>query len=190
MGNIAMGEVILSTGCRPVVVYRLLVGAYVGKKPGFNPKRITKEDCMVDEVHDDKKIFRRLNPNLPPKHLACTHQLQHKVAICPENCDNRCDPQGFNIYCDWDKTRDTNGPSYLHLAKPIKDILDLYDIIKSKFFDGRKSKTGEENWLHNENTNFFLNSLGSPFQVVDLKHLSEAMGIDVTAYSFRQIIST
>ena len=190
LGKIAMGEVITSTGCRPVVVYRLLVGGYVGKKPGFNPRQITKEDCVVDEEYDDKKIFRRLNPSLPPKHLACTHQIQHKLAICPQNCENRCDPSGFNIFCDWDKTRDTNGPSYLHLAKPIKDILDLYDIIKSRFFEGRKTKTGEDNWLHNENTHFFLNSSGSPFQAVDLKHLSEAMGIDVTAYSFRQIVST
>ena len=31
LGKIAMGEVITSTGCCPVVVYRLLVGAYVGK---------------------------------------------------------------------------------------------------------------------------------------------------------------
>ena len=190
LGKIAMGEVITSTGCRPVVVYRLLVGAYMGKKPGFNPRSTTKEDCVLDEEQDDLKIFRRLDPNLPPKHLACQHRLKNKVAICPENCENKCEPQGFNIYCDWDKTRDTNGPSYLHLAKPIKVILDLYDLIKSKFFEGRKSKSDEENWLHNENTNFFLNSSGSPFQAVDLKHLSDAMGVDVTAYSFRQIVST
>ena len=190
LGKIAMGEVITSTGCRPVVAYRLPVRAYVGKKPGFNPRHITKEDCTVDEENDSKKIFRRLNPSLPPKQLACTHQLEQKVAICPESCADRCDPEGYNIYCDWDKTRDTNGPSYLHLAKPIKDILDLYDIIKSRFFEGRKSKTGEENWLHNENTHYFLNSNGSPFTAVDLKHLSELMGVDVTAYSFRQIVST
>jgi hypothetical protein len=42
----------------------------------------------------------------------------------------------------------------------------------------------------NENTPFFFYSSGSPFQAVDLKHLSEAMGIDVIAYSFRQIVST
>jgi hypothetical protein len=188
LGKIAMGEVITSTGCRPVVAYRLPVSAYVGKKPGF--RQIKKEDCTVDEDNENKKIFRRLNPCLPPKHMACTHQLEQKLAICPESCADRCDPQGYNVYCDWDKTRDTNGPSYLHLAKPIKDILDLYDIIKSRFFEGRKSKTGEENWLHNENTPFFLNSNGSPFQAVHLKHLSELMGVDVTAYSFRQIVST
>ena len=191
LGKIAMGEIITSTGCRPVVVYRLTVGAYVGKKPGFNPKEVTPEDCIIDEEQDDMKIYRRLDPNLPPKHLACKHQLEHKTAICPENCENRCVPQGFNIFCDWDKTRDTKGSSYLHIAKPIKDIMDLYDMIKTKFFKGRKpDKSMEEDWLENENTPFFLNSSGSSFQSVDLKHLSEAMGTDVTAYSFRQIVST
>ena len=191
LGNIVMGEVITSTGCRPVVVYRLPVGGYVGKKPGFNPRRITPEDCEIDEEYNDKKTYRRINPNLPPRQLACKHQLENKTAICPENCDKRCEPEGFNIYCDWDKTRNTNGPSYLHLAKPIKDILDLYDIIKTKFFRGRKpTNTFDEHWLDKENTSFFLNSSGSQFQAVDLKHLSEALGIDVTAYSFRQIVST
>jgi hypothetical protein len=97
LGKIAMGEIITSTGCRPVVVYRLTGGAYVGKKPGFNPKEVTPEDCIVDEEQDDMKIYRRLDPNLPPKHLACKHQLEQKTAICPENCENKCDPQGFDI---------------------------------------------------------------------------------------------
>ena len=73
--------------CRPCAVYRMPVGAYVGKKPGFNPQKMAKDDSMVNE--DDTNNFKRLNPNLPPKHLACTHQLQQKVAICPENCENR-----------------------------------------------------------------------------------------------------
>ena len=191
LGKIAMGEIITSTGCRPVVVYRLTVGAWVGKKPGFNPREVEPGDCIVDEEQDEMKIYRRLNPSLPPKKFACKHQLEYKTATCPENCDDRCDPQGFNIHVDWDKTRDTKGSSYLHIAKPIKDILDLYDIIKTEFFKGRRpDKTLGENWLDNENTSFFLNSSGSPYQAVDLKHLSDDMGIDVTAYSFRQIIST
>ena len=187
-GQYVMGEVVGSIGCRPCAVYRMPVGAYVGKKPGFNPQKMAKDDSVVNE--DDTNNFKRLNPNLPPKHLACTHQLQQKVAICPENCENRCDPSGFNIYCDWDKTRDSNGSSYLHFAKPIKDILDLYDIIKSNFFEGRRSKYDDDDWLHDENTPFFLNSSGSPFKTVDMKHVSEELGIDITAYSLRDIVST
>ena len=191
LGKIVMGEIITSTGCRPVVAYRLTVGGWVGKKPGFNPREVTPEDCIVDEEQENRKIYRRLNPTLPPKHLACKHQIENRTAICHENCENKCDPQGFNIHCDWDKTRDTKGSSYLHIAKPIKDIMDLYDLIKTKFFKGRKpDKTFGENWLDDENTPFFLMSSGSPYQVVDFKHLSEDIGVDVTAYSFRQIIST
>ena len=92
---------------------------------------------------------------------------------------------------DWDKTSESKGASYLHLPTPIKDLLDLYDIIKSKFFQGRKSMMREkEDWLQDQNTPFFLNSSGSPFQSLDLRHMSEAMGMDVTAYSFRRIVST
>ena len=128
--KIAMGEMITSTGCRPVVAYRMCVGAYASKKPGFNPYQVSKDDCVVEEEHGQKKICRRVDPYLPPKHLACQHQLDNNSAVCPMECEKRCIPEGFNIYFDWDKTRDTNGPSYLHLAKPIKDLLDLYDIIK------------------------------------------------------------
>ena len=39
-------------------------------------------------------------------------------------------------------------------------------------------------------TPFFLMSNGNPFQAIDLKHVSEAIGVDVTAYSFRKIILT
>jgi hypothetical protein len=191
IGRILMGEIIFLTGCRPVVTYRLKNFAYVNKKPGFNPKKVTPEDCVLDEEHEGQKIYRRLDPNLPPKHLACKHQLEQKSAICPVQCEERIDPEGFNILVDWDKTSELKGASYLHLPGPIKDLLDLYDIIKSNFFDGRKSLISDkENWLDDENTPFFLNSSGSPFQSVDLKHLSAAMGLDVTAYSFRRIVST
>ena len=74
----AMGEIIASTGCRPVVVSRLTVGVYVNKQPGFNPHQITKGDSIVDEDQGEKKIYGQLNSNLPPKHLACKHMLENK----------------------------------------------------------------------------------------------------------------
>ena len=191
IGRIAMGEIIYSTGCRPVVAYRLTVGAWVSKKPGFDPLKVTEDDCVLDEEHEDMKIYRRLDPNLPPKHLACKHQLEQKTAICPEQCDGRCDPEGYNILVDWDKTRETKGAHYLHLAKPLKDLLDLYDIVKSKFFgEKNQMKANATDWLDKETTPFFLNSSGSPFKTVDLKHMSAVMGIDVSAYAHRRIIST
>ena len=67
-----------------------------------------------------------------------------------------------------------------------KELLDLYDIIKIKFFEGKK----DLDWLNHKNTNFFLNSSGSPFTQINLKHISEVMGMDVTAYDFRRIVVT
>ena len=122
IGRIAMGEIIYSTGCRPVVAYCLTVGAWVSKKPGFDPLKVTEDDCVLNEEHEDIKIYRRLDHNLPPKHLACKHQLEQKTAICPEQCDDRCDPEGFNILVNWDKTRETKRAHYLHLAKPLKFV--------------------------------------------------------------------
>ena len=191
IGNILMSEVVISSGCRPVVLYRLPRKAYTKKKPGFDTRHITSDDCVIDEEEENTKIYRRLNPNLPPKHLACKHQLEQRVAICPENCGDQCEPEGFNIQVYWDKTHPSAGFSYLHLAKPIKDLLDMYDIIKRRFFEGRKpSKYTDEKWLDSDNTPFFLQSSGNPFKSVDLQHVSKAMGIDVTSYSFRRIVST
>ena len=191
LGRIVMGELVSSTGVRPIVTRHLTVGAYVDKKPGFNPKRITKKDCIVDEEDGGDKIYRRLNPNTPPKDRACIHQLETNFAECPVRCDNRYDPEGYNIYVTWDKTQTTKGSSYIHIAKPVKDLMDLYDITRSRFFKGRKSPFSEkDDWLDDDQTPFFLTSACSTFKSLNLKHISEAMGIDITAYSFRKIVST
>ena len=50
--------------------------------------------------------------------------------------------------------------------------------------------TRKEDWIHEDSTPFFLNSACSPFKQLDLKHVTEAFGIDVTAYHFRKIVST
>ena len=44
--------------------------------------------------------------------------------------------------------------------------------------------------LTDETTPFFLNSNGSEFWFLDLKHISDEMGCDVTAYDFRRIVCT
>ena len=69
--------------------------------------------------------------------------------------------------------------------------MDLYDKIRSRFFKERKpNMTFRDDWLNDLETPFFLNSNCSSFKFVDMNHLTEAMGIDVTAYSFRKIVST
>ena len=191
LGHIVMGEIVMSTGKRPKVPRDLTVGAYVDKTPGFNPHEVSAGDCIIDEEKNNEKIFRRVNPNLPPKHLACIHQLKEKKAECPVMCVDRKDPDGYNIYVDWDKNQSSTGPSFLHLTKHIKSLMDAYDIIRTRFFQGRKSNISPStNWLQEDNTPFFLNSAGSSFQFIDLKHIQEVMGLDVTSYSFRRIVTT
>ena len=50
--------------------------------------------------------------------------------------------------------------------------------------------TSNHNWLDDHETPFFLNSGGSPFQSLELKSLSQYVGVDVTSYDFRKIVST
>ena len=101
-GEILMGEIVACTGCRPVVLLHLTNGSYGDKTPGFNPHQISKDDCVIDEAQDDQKIYRRVNPNLPPKYRACKHQIEEKTAECSAHCIDRCDPDGFNITVTWD----------------------------------------------------------------------------------------
>ena len=191
LGQIVMGEVVCATGVRPIVVTRLTIGSYGDKMPGFNPRKVSEDDCVVEEEQGDQKIFRRVNPKLPPKSKACKHQLAEKTAICSVHCEDRCDPDGFNIMVDWDKTHSTNGSSYLHLTKPLKVLMDCYSLVRSRFFQNRKPNFTQNNeWLSEDETPFFLKSSCSEFKFLDLKHISEAMNIDVTAYGFRRIVCT
>ena len=186
-----MGEWTSVTGARPVVVYGMPLEAYVDKVPGFDPYKTTKYDCVVDETKGSKAIYRRVNPNVPPRDKACEHQLKYNSALCPKKCDKRCDPKGFNIFVTWDKTQNTNGPSYIHIPAPLKILTDLYDILRTRSFKDRQSSfTSNPNWLDDHNTPFFLNSAASPFQFLDLKALSQCLGVDVTSYDFRKIVST
>ena len=191
LGQIVMGEVVCATGVRPIVVTRLTNGSYGDKVPGFNPRKVTKDDCVVEEEQGGHQIMRRVNPNLPPKDKACEHQAAEKTAICSVHCPNRCDPDGFNILVTWDKTHSTKGSSYLHLTKPLKVLMDCYNLLRSRFFKIRKpSFTQNNDWLSEDETPFFLKSSCSEFKFIDLKHVSEAMQCDVTAYDFRRIICT
>ena len=191
LGVFVMEEIVGCTGCRPKVVRHLTLGAYVDKKPGFNPRSTNGEDSQVEESFQGEQIFRRVNPNLPPKDKACIHQMRDKSGVCSENCVDQCIPEGWNLWCTWDKTQTTNGPYYLHLPTPIKDLMDRYDLIRTKFFKEKKSRfASDKSWLDSDSTPFFLNSACGPFPSINLKKLSVSLGIDVTAYAFRKIVST
>ena len=191
LGKITMGEVVCTTGCRPVVVRRLTNGSYGDKKPGFNPRKTSADDCVLEEEIENMKIFRRVDPNLPPRDRACKHQLEERTAECSVLCDDRVDPDGYNIFVTWDKTQGTKGPSYLHITKPLKVLMDCYFAIRSKFFQNKKAPSKlNDDWEHDDDTFFFLKSSGTGFEFLDMKHVSDEMGCDVTAYSFRRIVCT
>ena len=134
IGKVTMGEIVAATGCRPVVLLKMPNSAYTDKQPGFNPYETSDGDCILDEDDGKEKIYRRVNPNLPPKGKACQHQLELKVAECPVMCEKRCEPDGYNILITWGKTSGTSGPSYLHIPKELKHMMDMYDIKKVKYF--------------------------------------------------------
>ena len=191
LGVTVMEEIVAATGCRPKVVRHLKMAAYIDAKPGFNPYDITGEEATLEEDVAGDEIWRRVNPNRPPKEKACSHQIQNKSAICSENCGSQCIPEGFNFWITWDKTQSTKGPYFLHIPTPIKNLMDRYDIIRSSYFkDKMPSFAKDEHWLEDEETPFFLNSASNSFPSLDLKKLSDIFGIDVTGYSFRKIVVT
>ena len=157
----------------------------------FNPYKIGKDDKTLEEDLDGDTIYRKVNPNLPPAEKACLHQLRDKTAICQENCDDQCIPEGYNIWVSWDKTQSTKGPYFLHIPTPIKDLMDRYDITRTNFFKEKRPKFAvDEFWLENADTPFFLNSQCGIFPSLNLRNLSNVLGIDITAYAFRKIVST
>ena len=191
LGTTVMEEIVAATGCRPKVVRHLNMAAYVDAKPGFNPYDITGEDATLEEDVAGEEIWRRVNPNRPPKQKACRHQIQQNSAHCSENCENQCIPEGYNFWITWDKTQSTKGPYFLHIPTPIKNLMDRYDLIRSRAFKDKKpSFAKDEHWLEDEETPFFLNSACNSFPSLDLKKLSDIFGIDVTGYSFRKIVVT
>ena len=184
-------EGLRSTGARPNVLNRLTNGGYSSMDAGFSPWGVSKEDGVPYESKGESVIYTRINPNIPPKSKACIHQLESNSAVCSENCPDKALPEGFNIFVDWDKTRESKGSYYLHLAFEIKVLFDLYDIIKKKYFGGASSISGlGDNWLYDEKTPFFLTCKGTALSSANVKHLSDALGIDVCAYDFRRIACT
>ena len=75
LGISVMEEIVACTGCRPKVVRHLKMGSYIDARPGFNPHDVNGEDATLEEEVDGEEIWRRVDPNLPPKKRACVHQL-------------------------------------------------------------------------------------------------------------------
>ena len=195
MANVVMTEIVCSSGCRPVVPLKMTIGSYADKRTGFNPFLVTPDDCKVEEQNGNVRILTRINPNLPPKHKACKHQIAEKSATCSQNCSDACQPDGYNLLVSWNKNNGKKGSHYLHLTRPLKAIIDLFLIIRRRKFKGRKledptNDSMTDDWLNDDQTPIFLNTACKTFQQVNLKHVSEFMKMNAHAMKFRVIVST
>ena len=72
------------------------------------------------------------------------------------------------------------------MDKTIKHLMDCLDRIKRKFF---KLRILDKD-IFDAKANFFVNSKGNSLKDIKMDHVSKAMGIHVTSYSFRDINST
>ena len=190
--KICVAECTLHTGRRPNCFLRMPFGDWVKKEFGFPPhEKSNKDECTREEQTEEGDIWARTNPSLPPSHLACKHQLESKSPTCQFHCPDECEPSGYNVLCYWDKVRDDSKASYIHFPMHLKRLLDHYDRCKSRFFKNRNPHPElGDNWLELESTSFFLNSKGMPLKSVNMSHLSNAMEIDVSALTFRRIVSS
>ena len=99
-------------------------------------------------------------------------------------CSQECLPDGFNLLVNFDKLPTAY---YMHLPQYVKQLMDMYDLIKIKYFT---KKGYEVSFLEDEKTHFFLRGDGTPFQKLELKRLSSELKIDVTSFEFRKMSST
>ena len=184
---ICMGEMIITTGMRPVAVYRMPNQAYYGKDEGFNPYIYTDKD----ETTQDERIRTRVDPRLPPWSLACEHQRSDKSAQCSVHCDLEYFPDGYNMRVTWDKNYKNETSSYIHIIKNVKFLLDHYQLAKNKFF-ADKFLNGEPalKVLKGKEATFFVKPCGSAYTRVTFDHLSTTLGVDVVAYDFRNLASS
>ena len=190
MERFLMGEVIAATGKRSIVVMGMSLGAWIARTPGFNQYNDSESKPNNDGMKEKNNFYNRVNPSLPPKEKACQHQLENNSADCPIMYENRCKPDGYNILIDHDKGQDSKKSSYMHIPIEITDLMELFDVKRTQYFSGRESPvTDNKDWLEDENMPFFLNANCTAFKFLDLSHLSEALGTDVTSYVHRKMIS-
>ena len=181
-------EIICCNGCRPCVLRRLPMKTWCDGKPGFNPKAISDGDCCKQESNGEDSLYRRIDPNIPPRHLACIHQIEDNSATCRESCPDEKKPDGVNLYVTFDKTEDNY---WLHLPTYVKCLMDALDILRERYFKANAQALGLRlSYFEEDSTPFFLKSDGSFFDSLELKRLSEELGIDVASYDFRKQASS
>ena len=57
-------------------------------------------------------------------------------------------------------------------------MMERFDCIRTKHFKN-------QDWIEEPECHFYLNSVGKDFTRLDLRNISDMLGVDVTSYSFR-----
>ena len=127
-----------------------------------------------------------MNPKLPPRDKACIHQLNNgqMVAECPEHCEDEYRVSGYNIRCTWDKNTCSNEGSYVHITRPLDFLIKKLKVAQERVFENTE-RNGDKEWFTRDDTCVFLNSKGNSFGSLDMSRVSEIIGVDVTAYTWR-----
>ena len=68
----------------------------------------------------------------------------------------------------------------------MKHLVDCLAKIKVDFFKGRKLERN----IFDSTYPFFVNSVGNPYTWITVSHVSEAIGVEIKPYDFRDIVST
>ena len=79
---------------------------------------------------------------------------------CPVHCNDEAKADGFNLFCNHDKTSGSKEGNYVHLTSPLDFLLKKMKKIQARALEGTE-RNGDKEWYTRDDTCFFLNSKGS-----------------------------
>ena len=188
-------EMVVSSPFRSIVwrdfPYRGLAEGW--QNPGWDPNFISDRPKETIETITEDGIPIKITNDItrPPPSLACEHQGKDPHCTCP----NACLPSGYNVLLTWDKgsSQPTKRNRYLHLPKPLYDMMSKFATIRDRYFSSglKNGPSGEEpdNWYLGL-CPLLLNSAGKQDKQFSMTMASRIMEMDVTPHMFRRHFCT
>ena len=72
----------------------------------------------------------------------------------------------------------------------MKTLMDFYELIKTRFFSGRKIEGKENSWWKNEDAPFFVTKNGDFYSDIRMKYVTDALKFKILAYDIRRIVTS
>ena len=188
-------EMVVSSPFRSIVwrdfPYRGLAEGW--QNPGWDPNFISdRPEESIETITEDGISIKITNDiTRPPPSLACEHQSKDPHCTCPDACP----PSGYNVLLTWDKgsSQPTKRNRYLHLPKPLYDMMSKFATIRDRYFSSvlKNGPSGEEpeNWYLGL-CPLLLNSAGKQDKQFSMTMASKIMEMDVTPHMFRRLFCT